>query len=249
LNLVNPLRRDFGRADADALVVGWGPPVVVMVVDPVELSPAADKIGTVNHELATLWDKEAESFDHAADHGLRDPATRAAWRRLLIPLLPTQPQVIGDLGCGTGTLSVLLAEAGHHVHGVDFSSNMLSIAREKARSITPAIRFTEGDAAVPPLPAQSFDVVLSRHVLWAMPDPAAALQNWRRLLRGGGQLILIEGRWSTGAGLTAADCTALVRQLGGQIELRSLDDPTLWGQPLTDERYLVVSHPTIGTAR
>ena len=75
--LADPLRRDFGRADADALVAGWGPPVVVMVVDPVELSPAADKIGTVNHELATLWGKEAESFDHAADHGLRDPATRA----------------------------------------------------------------------------------------------------------------------------------------------------------------------------
>lgn len=200
-------------------------------------------------EKMAQWNKEAETFDQAADHGLRDPLTRAAWAGLLLPLLSARPQVIADLGCGTGTLSVLLAEAGHHVHGVDFSANMLSLAREKARWVTPAVRFVEGDAADPPLSAHSFDVVLSRHVLWAMPDPATALQNWRRLLRGGGQFILVEGNWSTGAGLSAVDCTRLVRQLGGQIELRTLDDPALWGQPIADERHLVVSHPAANTGR
>lgn len=191
-----------------------------------------------------LWDSEAATYDEAVDHGLRDPDARAAWQRLLLPLMPTRSQ-IADLGCGTGTLSLLLAEAGHHVHGVDFSSSMLGLAREKARLVTPGITLTKGDAAAPPFAAHSFDVVLSRHVLWAMSDPPAALQNWRRLLRDGGQLVLIEGSWSTGAGLSAADCTALVRQLGGQLTSRSLDDPALWGRSITDERYLVVSRPTI----
>jgi len=90
--------------------------------------------------------------------------------------------------------------------------------------------FIESDVAAPILPTGSFDVVLSRHVLWSMPDPQAALQSWNRLLRAGGQLLLIEGSWSTGAGLTATRTLSLLRQLGGDTELHSLDDPALWGK-------------------
>jgi ubiquinone/menaquinone biosynthesis C-methylase UbiE len=194
----------------------------------------------MSNDTRTQWDNQAAAFDQAPDHGLTDSTIRDAWQRLLLPLVP-DPVVIADLGCGTGSLSILLAEAGHHVHGVDFAPGMLRIARQKAASVVPIPIFTEGDAADPPLPAASFDVVLSRHVLWALPDPGAGLLNWRRLLRPGGRLILIEGSWSTGAGLTAAECTGLVRQLGGQVELRTLDDPALWGGPITDERYLVIS--------
>lgn len=189
------------------------------------------------------WDQAAEAFDNEADHGLRDPETRQAWRQLLLPLLPREPQELADLGCGTGSLSVLLAQAGHHVHGVDFSPKMLDLAHRKASSITPGPRFIEGDAARPPLTVGAFDAVLSRHVLWAMPDPSTALQNWCRLLRPGGQLILIEGSWSTGAGLTASESETMVRQLGGETTLRRLDDPALWGKETSDERYLIVSRP------
>jgi ubiquinone/menaquinone biosynthesis C-methylase UbiE len=150
---------------------------------------------------------------------------------------------IADLGCGTGTLAILLAEAGHHVSGVDFAPNMLRIGREKAAAVELPPTFTEGDAASPPLPEGSFDVVLSRHVLWAMPDPGVAVRNWIRLLQPGGRLVLIEGNWSTGAGLTAADCTRLLRQVGGALEVRPLNDPALWGGPIADERYLVISGP------
>ena len=54
----------------------------------------------MDDQRRALWD-EAETFDEAADHGLRDPATRTAWQRLLLPLLPEYPQAIADLGCGT----------------------------------------------------------------------------------------------------------------------------------------------------
>ncbi len=195
----------------------------------------------MDDQRRALWDREAETFDEAADHGLRDPATRTAWQRLLLPLLPQHPQAVADLGCGTGTLTILLAQAGHHVHGVDFSPQMLDIARSKASNVAPAPMFTEGDVAAPALPAGSFDLVLSRHVLWAMPDPLTALQSWSRLLRAGGQLLLIEGNWSTGAGLTATQTLSLLRQLAGDTELHNLDDPALWGRQITDERYLTIT--------
>ncbi len=164
-------------------------------------------------------------------------------------LLPEHQQAVADLGCGTGTRTILLAEAGHHVHGVDFSPQMLDIARKKATNVAPAPRFTEGDVAAPALPAGSFDDVLSRHVLWGMPDPQAALHSWARLLRAGGQLLLIEGNWSTGAGLTATQTLSLLRQLGGDTELHNLHDPALWGRRITDERYLTITRPAINPAQ
>jgi hypothetical protein len=54
--------------------------------------------------------------------------------------------------------------------------------------------------------------------------------------------MLVEGHWSTGAGLTAADCEGLLQPLRHEITITELDNPDLWGKPITDERYLVTSH-------
>lgn len=186
-----------------------------------------------------LWDAEAASFDDQPDHGLRDPAVRGAWSDLLLPLLPPAPAAVVDLGCGTGSLAVLLARAGHVVHGVDFSPGMLAVAREKAAGAE--VDFRVGDAADPPCPAGAYDVVLVRHVLWAMADPAAALGVWVRLLKPGGRLVLIEGRWFTGAGIAAGECERLVLAHRNEATVSRLDDPALWGGPIEDERYVLVS--------
>ena len=191
-----------------------------------------------SREEITLWDREAETFDEAADHGLADPACRAAWRELLLGVLPPAPAQVADLGCGTGTLSLLLAEERYEVTGVDFSPAMVSRARAKAGH---AATFHEGDAADPPLEPAAYDVVLCRHVLWALPSPAAALARWVRLLTPGGRLVLVEGRWSTNAGLTADQAVGLMRDAGLEPELRPLPEPVYWGREIDDERYLVVS--------
>lgn len=196
----------------------------------------------MSDDARALWDAEAEFFDDGPDHGLRDPAVRRAWAALLLPLLPGRGLRVADLGCGTGTLSQLLAEEGDHVvSGIDLSPEMIRRAAEKTALTVPTPSFTVADAADPPLPTGSFDAVLCRHVLWAMPDPAAALRRWIGLLAPGGMLILVEGRWHTGAGLSAEDCVQLVSDQREEAELRTLDDEAYWGGPISDERYIVVS--------
>jgi SAM-dependent methyltransferase len=185
------------------------------------------------------WDAQAARFDDEPDHGLRDPLVRDAWRGLLRSVLPPIPARVADLGCGTGTLSLLLAEDGYAVDGVDFSPEMVRRAAAKAGSF-PGTSFVIGDADDPPLDDGSYDVVLSRHVLWALPDPAAAVARWARLLTAGGRLVLVEGSWSTGAGLTARETVALVQDAGLTTTSRVLDDPEFWGGPIDDERYVVV---------
>lgn len=190
-------------------------------------------------ETVELWDREAATFDDAADHGLRDPDVRRAWRELLTDLLP-RPGRVADLGCGTGTLSLLLADEGHRVDGVDVSPAMVARARAKAGG-REDVTFRVEDAAAVSLPVGAYDTALCRHVLWAMPDPAAALCHWLGLLVPGGRLILVEGHWSTGAGLTAGQTVALVEATGRPAELRRLPEPAYWGRAVTDERYVVVS--------
>ena len=187
---------------------------------------------------AETWDAEAATFDEEPDHGLADPACRAAWRDLLVGVLPEPPARVADLGCGTGTLSLLLAEEGHVVTGVDFSPEMVRRAERKAGHVA---RFLVGDAAEPPLPPAAYDVVLCRHVLWALPDPVAALERWVRLLVPGGRLVMVEGRWHTGGGLTAEDTITLLREVGRTATTRPMPEPVLWGRAIDDERYLVVS--------
>jgi SAM-dependent methyltransferase len=190
---------------------------------------------------ADYWEQQAASFDDAPDHGLRDPAVRGAWRSLLMPQLPPAPARVADLGCGTGSLAVLLADVGYTVSGIDLSAGMIKRARDKAAAEGLTVDFAVGDASRPLWADNSFDVVLCRHVLWALEDHSAALQEWVRILRRSGRLILIEGRWGTGAGLPAAAVLELLTAVDRSATVLRLDDPRLWGMEITDERYLVLS--------
>ena len=188
------------------------------------------------------WDARAASFDDEPDHGLRDPEVRRAWAERLRDWLPDRASDVLDLGCGTGSLSLLAAEQGHRVTGVDRSPPMVDLARAKLAGRDAV--FLVGDAAAPPVGEQRFDVVLVRHVLWALPDPRRALRHWRELLRPGGRLVLIEGVWGTTGpvGISADRLAALLAPLASHVRVDSLSaDALLWGKDVEDERYAAVA--------
>src|SRR5689334_13316720 len=139
--------------------------------------------------VSSFWDREAATFDDEVDHGLSDPLVREAWRRLLRSLLPDSPADVADIGCGTGSLSVLLATDGYRVVGIDVSDKMLRVASRKAEAAQVTLGLLRGDAARPPLDRSSMDVVLVRHVCWALQRPEAAVKRWATLLRERGRLV------------------------------------------------------------
>jgi SAM-dependent methyltransferase len=193
-----------------------------------------------HHGRVTEWDAEAAHvFDDEPHHALEQPAMRAAWAEVLRAALPPAPATVADLGCGTGSVSVLLAELGHAVVGVDLSPEMLSRAAAKAARAGVEVTFSVGDAGDPRLPP--VDVVLTRHVAWALPDLDAAIARWVSALRPGGRLVLVEGRWANGSGLASADLADVVRRHLPRVSVRELDDPVLWGYPLADSRYVLVA--------
>lgn len=186
---------------------------------------------------APAWEAEAARFDDEPDHGLTDPAVRAAWAELLLPRLPGPPAVVADLGCGTGTLARLMLDAGHRVLAADFAPAMIARAGAK---LGPG-HCVVADAARPPLADETLDAVVVRHVTWALPDPAGAVATWLRLLRPGGRLLLVEGCWHTGGGLRAADLLPVLALTATRVEYVVLDDPAYWGGPIADERYLLAA--------
>ncbi|WP_409472989.1 class I SAM-dependent methyltransferase [Streptomyces sp. HC307] len=187
------------------------------------------------------WDASAATFDDEPDHGLRDPDVRDAWATRLRSWLPGSACDVLDLGCGTGSLSLLAAEQGHRVTGVDLSPAMVDRARAKLAGRDAA--FLVGDAAAPPVGAQRFDVVLVRHVLWTLSDPGRVLRHWRGLVRPGGRLVLVEGVWGSisPVGIPAERLRVLLAPLGGRVRVEPLsEDAGLWGRRVDDERYAVV---------
>jgi ubiquinone/menaquinone biosynthesis C-methylase UbiE len=209
------------------------------------------------HSIAAFWDAAADTFDDHADHGLRDPHVKEAWAARLGSWIPNPPGDVLDLGCGTGSLTLLLAQHGHRVVGVDLSPNMAECARRKIAAAGLDARVVVGDATAPPSLGHSFDAVLARHLLWTLPNPTAALHRWAGLPRKGGRLVLVEGRWDSQTrdntyvegqdalpwmgGVNATTLAETLQPLVSELRVEPLTDPGLWGRAVNDERYAIVA--------
>jgi 2-polyprenyl-3-methyl-5-hydroxy-6-metoxy-1,4-benzoquinol methylase len=86
---------------------------------------------------------------------------------------PLAGRAVLDVGTGTGRAALALAAQGAAVTGVDASTEMLRVARDRAEARGLAISFTPGDAHALPFAAASFDVAVCLRVVMHTPD-------WRR---------------------------------------------------------------------
>ena len=126
-----------------------------------------------------------------------------------------------EVGVGTG---ISLPQYGSHlrIFGTDISEAMLRKA--KARVTGLRLKNVEGlavmDAEKLEFPDGCFDVVMAQYVVTAVPNPEAALDEFARVLRPGGELILLS-RVSADAGmrrLIEQRLQPVVRQLGFRTE-------------------------------
>ena len=160
----------------------------------------------VKEQVAAHWGRRAAGFDADFGHSIRTAAERAAWDRILDLVLAGRRALDAlDAGCGTGFLSFELAARGHHVTGVDFAPAMLAEARRKATERGVSVRFEEADAERLPFTPGCFDLVISRHVLWTLPHPEAAVEEWIRVLRPGGRLVVVDSQLDAGAAPPSAE--------------------------------------------
>jgi ubiquinone/menaquinone biosynthesis C-methylase UbiE len=151
------------------------------------------------------WDRRASTFDDEVGHSLVSDEQRRAWLDLLSRFAGQAPRRVLDVGCGTGFLALGFAELGHTVTGIDLSPQMIDRARRKAEQAGKEVDFHECDAAALDSADETYDVVVARHVIWNLPDPERGVAEWLRVLRPGGRLVLIEGKWADNDALALAN--------------------------------------------
>ena len=106
--------------------------------------------------------------------------------------LPAGAQVL-DAGCGTGEIALRLAQMlpEAHVLGVDIIDAHLDLARSRAAALAGRVRFENRSIFDLGLADRSFDLVVCRHVLQAIPHADRAIAELQRVVRRGGWLHLL----------------------------------------------------------
>lgn len=191
----------------------------------------------VKAAITAIWDSAAPHYDAGWGHGLGSAAERRAWTEWLTSRIPGRQRII-DMGCGTGFLALLLADAGHQVSGVDLSQRMLAVARGAAQQLQLDIRWFTADVEDPPDVAGPADVIISRHLLWTLPNPVGAVAAWRRLLAPTGTVMVIDEFWPP---LTAAARARIA--IGRRWAAWKGDDDDHYGYGPAIDRELPLNHP------
>jgi ArsR family transcriptional regulator len=99
--------------------------------------------------------------------------------------------LVGDLGCGTGEMSALLARHVRQVVAVDSSADMLDAARRRLAGL-PNVDVRQGQIEALPIDEGALDVAVLALVLHYAPDPARSLAEAARVLRRGGRVLVID---------------------------------------------------------
>jgi SAM-dependent methyltransferase len=111
----------------------------------------------------------------------------------LAPLLDHALGPVLDVGCGTGTVAVHLAQQGHEVRGIDYLPRPIELARRRAAEAGVTVNFEVRDACDVGLLAQRFNTVVDCTLFHSFSDEdrgryAAAIA---RVLNPGGRLLLL----------------------------------------------------------
>jgi ubiquinone/menaquinone biosynthesis C-methylase UbiE len=136
----------------------------------------------MNYDQTTI----ATTYDAARGH---TRAVMQQWLDLVAAHVPFTPQLIIDVGCGTGRFSEPLADRfAANVIGIDPSQSMLAVARTKCAN--PNVEFRLAPAERLPLVDNSADLIFMSMVLHHPLDKEAAARECWRILRGGGRVSM-----------------------------------------------------------
>lgn len=148
----------------------------------------------LNHDLKRKAHAEfsgwADTYDrHWLNHFLFEPG-----HDMLLKELKGAPcGRLLDVGCGTGELANRLARRGWHVVGLDLCETMLHRARFKLNGYAGSVRLTVADSEHVPCAEGSFDVVTCANSFHHYPHHEAVVREMFRVLKPGGQLLLLDG--------------------------------------------------------
>ena len=143
--------------------------------------------------LAERRTKSQEFFSSSAGQWdrLRDELYGERFHLGALAAFAQSSWVLGDLGCGTGETSAVLAPFVKQVIAVDASAQMLQAARKRLQSFD-NVELRRGDLEALPIDEAKLDAATLMLVLHYVPEPARAVNEVARVLKPGGRLLLVD---------------------------------------------------------
>jgi demethylmenaquinone methyltransferase/2-methoxy-6-polyprenyl-1,4-benzoquinol methylase len=142
-------------------------------------------------QVRALFRAIARRYDLIND--LQSLGLHRRWKRRLVGLAQLGPgQHALDVCCGTGDVALALARTGAEVTGLDFSPEMLAVARRRAQVSNTPVDLVQGDALALPFADATFDAVTISYGLRNLADFAAGVGEMARVLRPGGRLVVLD---------------------------------------------------------
>lgn len=158
------------------------------------MPPAVPKPTQESKKIRAMFSDIAARYD-LLNH-LLSGNTDVAWRRLLVrEAVSGGEQAVLDVACGTGDLALEIRRAipdSAAVLGVDFAGPMLHNALRKSRARNATITWIEGDGLRLPFADNQFDLLTIAFGIRNMESLPGALREFRRVLRPGGRLAILE---------------------------------------------------------
>ena len=143
-----------------------------------------------------IWSEDAEKMRSFLLQEIKE--TGSEWKALIKRHLETcQKGRILDVGCGTGFISLLLAEIGFEVIAIDNNAAMLKEAEKISKDfgVSDKITFMLKDAEKMDFTDHTFDAVVSRHAFWLFNNPKKVYGEWYRILKSDGIMMNLDANW------------------------------------------------------
>lgn len=152
----------------------------------------------MENAVKKYWDISSEDYNKCVYSEFQDEKQLTFWKTMLNSILGKKSGMkIIDIGTGPGFIATVLKEIGHEATGLDGSDEMLKFAKENARKRGLDINFIKGDACdLQIFEDECFDAVISRNVVWTLPNLAQAFKEWQRIVKPGGRVIAICGKYN-----------------------------------------------------
>ena len=166
-----------------------GEPALSLIVKLDTIKPEPSSPEAKAQQLQRIFNTLAPVYDRGND--LLSFGLAKGWRRAAVASFSQNPpREVLDVACGTGDFveAVLAASPASKVTGLDFSEEMLKLARARGYPAT----FQQGDALALPFGAGRFDAVTVGFGLRNFSDIPKALSEMARVLKPGGRLIVLE---------------------------------------------------------
>lgn len=141
------------------------------------------------------WNNCAENYGEL----IRDSLSGADvenWKKFIFNDIDEKRELnILDIGTGPGFFPIILSSENRKVIGIDLSDKMLEQAKKNLMFNNVDAELIQMDCQKTSFKDNSFDLIICRNLTWTLPEPLKAYEEWHRILKKGGKLMIFDGSW------------------------------------------------------